>query len=225
MPGMCLIGLNTAIEPYSFAIVENGSVLDSVITSSTYTVSEQIMLAIDERLSRLSKQWTDVSGMVVVEGPGSYTGIRIGVSFAKTVAMVQTIPLVGVDVLTVLATQALFDKGVAMSVVKARKQEYNTRLFSFVENKVCPLSNQVCLSHDETVAVLRQFEAPIRVVGQVSALQETVENSELIFMEMAVTGEAVIKAGLDSHSRDGVLVGDYRQVVPKYSHFPHLVTS
>jgi tRNA threonylcarbamoyladenosine biosynthesis protein TsaB len=216
---MCVLGLNTAIEPYSFAIIQDGILLDSVLTSVTYAVSENIMLEVEARLRRLSKTWTDLEAIYVVDGPGSYTGLRIGISFVKTLAMVLNIPVYSVGALSVLASQVLHEKGVAMAVVGARKKEFNIQLFSFIQDKVSPLSPLMSFSQDELGHLLNQFESSIIVTGQVAGLkQDVLPTSPLIFIDAYVKGESVITFNEGGR-------GDYRRIMPKYSHVPILIKS
>jgi len=224
MRRMCVIGLNTAIEPYAFAILDGDAILDSVLTSVTYAVSENIMVEVEDRLKRLSKSWNDVDAVYVVDGPGSYTGLRIGVSFVKTLGMVRDIPVYGVDALTVLASQVLRQKGVAMAVVGARKNEYNIQLFSGASGRVHPLCPMTSFSHDDLCQVLSRFEEPIYVVGQVGKLKKEASNEScLVFIESPVRGEAVVSARIASPKTEYDDRGDYRRIMPKYSHLPVII--
>lgn len=101
---MISLFLNTSIDFLSVAIVRDGVVLDSFYTKLNNDLSKITLSVIDDMFSRLSISKRDIKRIVCVNGPGSFTGLRIGVTIAKVWAYSLNIDIVGVSSLFVLAT-------------------------------------------------------------------------------------------------------------------------
>lgn len=101
---MISLFLNTSVDFLSVAIVKDGVVLDSFYTKLNNDLSKITLSVIDDMLSRLSISKRDIERIVCVNGPGSFTGLRIGVTIAKVWAYSLNIDIVGVSSLYVLAT-------------------------------------------------------------------------------------------------------------------------
>lgn len=101
---MISLFLNTSVDFLSVALVKDGVVLDSFYTKLNNDLSKITLSVIDDMLSRLSISKKDIKRIVCVNGPGSFTGLRIGVTIAKVWAYSLNIDIVGVSSLYVLAT-------------------------------------------------------------------------------------------------------------------------
>lgn len=101
---MISLFLNTSVDFLSVAIVKDGVVLDSFYTKLNNDLSKITLSVIDDMFSRLSISKRDINRIVCVNGPGSFTGLRIGVTIAKVWAYSLNIDIVGVSSLYVLAT-------------------------------------------------------------------------------------------------------------------------
>lgn len=101
---MISLFLNTSVDFLSVAIVKDGVVLDSFYTKLNNDLSKITLSVIDDMLNRLSISKRDIERIVCVNGPGSFTGLRIGVTIAKVWAYSLNIDIVGVSSLYVLAT-------------------------------------------------------------------------------------------------------------------------
>src|SRR5690606_31260140 len=86
------------------------------------THSLRLMPAIVQLMNDLNMKPNDLDKIVVANGPGSYTGVRIGVTTAKTLAWSLNIPVVGVSSLEVLAYQGRFFNGFVSPFFDARRQ-------------------------------------------------------------------------------------------------------
>ena len=103
---MIWLGIDTANTPLAVALVKDGQVLANEVTNIKLNHSGGAMLAIERLLTRVKLTAQDIDAVAVSEGPGSYTGIRIGVTIAKTLAWTLNKPLVGVSSLKMLAANA-----------------------------------------------------------------------------------------------------------------------
>ena len=101
---MISLFLNTSVDFLSVAIVKDDVVLDSFYTKLNSDLSKITLSVIDDMLNRLSISKRDIDKIVCVNGPGSFTGLRIGVTIAKVWAYSLNIDIIGVSSLYVLAT-------------------------------------------------------------------------------------------------------------------------
>ncbi|WP_010291028.1 tRNA (adenosine(37)-N6)-threonylcarbamoyltransferase complex dimerization subunit type 1 TsaB [Kurthia massiliensis] len=119
---MIWLGIDTSNTPLAVALVKDGQVLANEVTNIKLNHSGGAMLAIERLLQRVNLTAQDIDAFAVSEGPGSYTGIRIGVTIAKTLAWTMKKPLVGVSSLKMLAANAAMYTGVVCTLIDARRQ-------------------------------------------------------------------------------------------------------
>lgn len=106
IPSVTLLSFDTSTASLAVAIVRDGEVMDSMITFTERNHSVRIVSEIKELLLRNRLQARDLDGIAVGQGPGSYTGVRIAVTVAKTLAWTWSKPLIGVSSLEALALGA-----------------------------------------------------------------------------------------------------------------------
>jgi len=136
---MLLLALETSTMTGSVALVEappqeKGSCREEKILAE-YTVnlpgthSERLMPTIDRLLKEASVSIGDIQGIALAWGPGSFTGLRIGVSTVKGLAYALRVPVVGVPTLDALAQNVRFASSLICPVLDARKKEVYAALF------------------------------------------------------------------------------------------------
>ncbi|OUS01282.1 tRNA (adenosine(37)-N6)-threonylcarbamoyltransferase complex dimerization subunit type 1 TsaB [Flavobacteriales bacterium 33_180_T64] len=94
-----------------------------------YSHAESLHVFIDTVLKSATIQKTDLDAIAVSKGPGSYTGLRIGVSAAKGLSYALDIPLISISTLEALAHQVPIDAGVIVSMLDARRQEVYSAIY------------------------------------------------------------------------------------------------
>ncbi len=131
------------------------------------TYSEQLLPTVGEMLSEANVRLSDLSGVVVVRGPGSFTGIRIGVSAAKGLAEGLSIPVIGLSRLELLARKS--PGGSAVAVLDAGRGEF---FAGFYRDGVC--ETEALLTRDALSQAVAGSGLPILVCedGVSSALGE-----------------------------------------------------
>lgn len=119
---MIWLGIDTANAPLSVAIVKDGRVVAETVQNMKVTHSVGAMPAVEELFAKANMKPSQIDAVAISEGPGSYTGVRIGVTIAKTLAWTLKKPLVGVSSLQVLAANAKLFNGVICPLFDARRQ-------------------------------------------------------------------------------------------------------
>ena len=125
-----ILNLETATKNCSVAVAKNGQVLAfRDMAELGYSHAEKLHVFIEEVLKEAGLQFKDLNAIAVGQGPGSYTGLRIGVSAAKGLSFALGIPLIAVDTLAVLAAQAKVSDGSIVPLIDARRMEVYSAVF------------------------------------------------------------------------------------------------
>ncbi|WP_336637156.1 tRNA (adenosine(37)-N6)-threonylcarbamoyltransferase complex dimerization subunit type 1 TsaB [Lysinibacillus fusiformis] len=160
---MIWLGIETANTPLSIAVVKDGKVVAEMVQNIKLTHSAGAMPAIEEVMARIDVRPNDLDAIAVSEGPGSYTGVRIGVTLAKTLAWSLQTPLVGVSSLKTLAANATLYNGLICPIFDARRGNVYTAVYqgetleAFVEDHHAHI--------DDLLVRLKALEQPILFVG------------------------------------------------------------
>ena len=118
---MLTIAIDTSNTTLSIALVEDNQILYEIIETTKNDHSRRLMPAIDRMFKQTQRFPKDLDLISVAKGPGSYTGVRIGVTVAKTLAWTLKKPLVGVSSLEILARN-LYEEGYVVPLFDARRQ-------------------------------------------------------------------------------------------------------
>ena len=100
---MFVLAIDTSNTTLSVALVENNEILIEVVEATKNDHSKRLMPTIEALFKKVNRTPKELDLIAVAEGPGSYTGVRIGVTVAKTLAWTLNKPLVGVSSLEILA--------------------------------------------------------------------------------------------------------------------------
>lgn len=160
---MIWLGIETANAPLSVAVVKDGKVLAEVVQNIKVTHSAGAMPAIETILANVGVKPNELEAIAVSEGPGSYTGVRIGVTLAKTLAWTLQKPLVGVSSLKVLAANAALFNGLICPIFDARRGNVYTAVYK--GPKLDVVIEDYHDHIDGLLARLKDLDAPILFIG------------------------------------------------------------
>ena len=126
---MILMGIDSSVPRASIALLEDGRVLGQAEVVKSATVSNQILSLIDGVLTSSGTSLKDLDGFCLTTGPGSFTGLRVGVSILKGLLLATPKPFIKVDTLEALALQAMPTGDKICAVLDARKKEVYAACF------------------------------------------------------------------------------------------------
>ena len=126
---MKILALETSAKSVSAAVVENGAVLASAYQNMGLTHSVTLMPLVDSMLKNAGLAAKDMELIAVAAGPGSFTGLRIGVSAAKGLAWALELPCCGVSTLEAMAENARAFEGTVICAMDARRQQMYNAVF------------------------------------------------------------------------------------------------
>ncbi|MDP5096197.1 MAG: tRNA (adenosine(37)-N6)-threonylcarbamoyltransferase complex dimerization subunit type 1 TsaB [Flavobacterium sp.] len=119
-----ILNIETATKNCSVALAKEGKTIAcKEIAEQNFSHAEKLHVFIEELLLENQLIFSDLAAIAVSQGPGSYTGLRIGVSSAKGFCYALNIPLIAIDTLQLLANQVRIDDGIIISMIDARRME------------------------------------------------------------------------------------------------------
>ena len=126
-----ILTIETATKNCSVTLAKEGiTILCKEIAEEGYSHAERLHVFIEEIIKEAGISFQDLSAIAVSQGPGSYTGLRIGVSAAKGLCFALDIPLIAVDTLQVLASQAKVSNCLIIPMLDARRMEVYSAVFT-----------------------------------------------------------------------------------------------
>ncbi|ARK21382.1 tRNA (adenosine(37)-N6)-threonylcarbamoyltransferase complex dimerization subunit type 1 TsaB [Sporosarcina sp. P26b] len=176
---MIWLGIDTANSPLSVAIVKDNVLLIEESSMMKINHSLRAMPAVEEACRKADITPSEIDAIAVSEGPGSYTGVRIGVTIAKTLAWTLDKPLYGVSSLKALAMNGQLFNGLVCSLIDARRSNVYAGVYRAEgEGLVNVLEDQHC-ALVELLEKLQEYNEPVLFVGEDVKLHEAVIRERL----------------------------------------------
>ena len=177
-----ILNIETATINCSVSIAKNGELLIyKDINTGNYSHAEQLHPLIDTLLNEAGLELKDFSAIAVGKGPGSFTGLRIGVSAAKGLCFALEIPLLAIDSLSILAHSLEIEKGFIIPLIDARRMEVYTAVYDSDYKMIDPIQAKILDSESFNVFL---EESPIYFIGDgVEKFQEVCKHSNAIFKD------------------------------------------
>lgn len=166
---MKILSVDCSASPASAAITENGKIIASAYTNVKITHSQTLMPMIESVLNTSQTDFAQIGGLAVSYGPGSFTGIRIGISAIKGLAAPENIPCVGVSTLLAMAYNLLITDCIVCAVMDARCNQVYNGIFDIsggTVTRLCPDRALMCEELKEEIKKISQTgEKRIIIVG------------------------------------------------------------
>lgn len=163
---MTVLAMDTSNQALGVALLEEDKVIGEYITNLKKNHSVRIMPAIEMLMKDCERTPEDLTKIVVAKGPGSYTGVRIGVTIAKTMAWSLNIPLVGISSLETLASGAgRYFNGVVSPLFDARRGQVYTGLYQFQNRQLETVRDDRLVMIADWAQQLAESTQPVLFVG------------------------------------------------------------
>ena len=162
---MKILALETSAKAVSAAVVENGKILCSGYQDTGLTHSRTLMPIVEHILKNTGIPMAQIDAVAVAAGPGSFTGIRIGVSAAKGLAFAIEKPAVTVSTLAAMARSVAFRDGLIVCAMDARRNQVYNALFEAKDGVLTRLTEDRAIGLTELTEELRNDPRPKTVVG------------------------------------------------------------
>lgn len=183
-----LLAVDTATQSCGVAIIGDGLARMELILNYGGTHTKQVLAAIDAALSLEGGSLTQIDAFAVTRGPGSFTGLRIGISTVKGLALATDKPIIGISSLEVLAHQVAGDAARVCSMIDARRNEIYWCIYRREDDGLVALSDEQ--------------------VGPIDKLAPQVDKS-CVFIGNAVHQYAARLPGFDNQAIQKACVADH----------------
>jgi tRNA threonylcarbamoyladenosine biosynthesis protein TsaB len=216
---MTILAIDTSNYPLGVALIEDNQVLGEYITNLKKNHSVRIMPAIQTLMKDCERVPAQLTKIVVAKGPGSYTGVRIGVTIAKTMAWSLKIPLVGVSSIEIIAAGSgrYFD-GYISPLIDARRGQVYTGLYEYQSGELTTVKEDRLVLSADWATALKEAKKPILFVGNDLPLHQTV-------IEETLSTKAVFAAITEHNPRPSelALLGKDKQGEDIHSFVPNYI--
>ena len=182
---MKILALETSAKSVSAAVVENGAVLASSYQNTGLTHSRTLMPLVDGMLRAADLKLEQMELIAVAQGPGSFTGLRIGVSAAKGLAWAKELPCCGVSTLLAMAQNLRHTNATIVCAMDARRNQVYNAVFRAENGQLTRLTEDRAVSLAELAEELKNTEGTKFVVGDGAKLCYTYLTQQGIPCRMA----------------------------------------
>ena len=162
---MKILAMDTATVVSSVAVATEDRVVAELTAETRFTHSETLVENIEEVMRLADVKREDLSAVAVSLGPGSFTGLRIGLAAAKAIAYALSIPLVGVPTLEVLAAAFPSPGAIVAPLIDAQKGNGYFALYRWTENGLVCERDVAVASPQEIADTIVREQGPVTVAG------------------------------------------------------------
>lgn len=162
---MFVLGIDSATPVAAAAVAGEGGILAERMVLNQRTHSVNLLPMIKAVLEESEVDRREIAGIAVSGGPGSFTGLRIGMSTAKALAQVWGKPVVGISTLETLAFPLAGHGSLVCPVLNARKNEVYTAIYDCTGSVPNCLTGHMSVKPEKLVEILLQFKKPVSFLG------------------------------------------------------------
>ena len=191
---MKILGIDTSSMAASVAVIEDNKLICEYTINTKKTHSQKLMPMIENMLGLSDLNVREIDAIAVCEGPGSFTGLRIGMATAKAIAHVNDIPVIGVNSLEALAANMnLCDKKIC-SILDAQRNQVYTGRYQYEGTKLVEIKEIGIQQIDELLEELAHSGEQWILVGEAVYKYED-KIREISNIEIPASSNNVTKAG------------------------------
>ena len=162
---MKILAFETSAKAASVALMENGKLLGEAYQNTGLTHSQTLMVMAEDLLKACNLIPKDVEAVAVAAGPGSFTGVRIGVAAAKGFAWGAELPCYGVSTLEAMARNLGVYQGYVVPAMDARRSQVYTAIFHAEKGVLTRLEADMAISLEELKEKIKNISEPVFLVG------------------------------------------------------------
>lgn len=175
-----ILNIETATKNCSVSISKEGKTIACrEIASQNFSHAEKLHVFIEELLKETGINYKDLAAVAISQGPGSYTGLRIGVSAAKGFCYALSIPLIAIDTLELLARKITITEGIIVPMIDARRMEVYSAFFDVDYTKTRKVEAEIIDSNSYA-----EIQKAMHLVGDgISKFKDVLTGEKFIFHE------------------------------------------
>lgn len=167
---MKILAIDSSAKSASVAIVEDGRLLGEFFVNVGLTHSQTLLSMVESTLKNTNVKVEEINAFAVSSGPGSFTGLRIGIAAIKGLAFEREIPCIEVSTLYSMAYNFIDSNVVVCAVMDARCNQVYNAIFDVCDEKITRLTPDRTISIDELHSELKSIEKKVVFVGDGAVL-------------------------------------------------------
>lgn len=217
---MIILALDTSAATASAAVTQDGYLTGEISIRNGKTHSQKVIPMIESMLESLDHKSKDIDLFAVANGPGSFTGLRIGVVTMKAMAYALNKPIVEVSTLMALACTVDEQEGLVCPIMDARNRQVYTGLYKIGNDSVSILQQECGIKIEELINTLKSHNTTIHFVGDAVPLYKDFITEQGIKAYYAsddiFTHRAATVAWIAGLKHNNGKITDAFQAVPNY---------
>ena len=217
---MLTLAFETSAKAASVALTENGKLLGESYQNTGLTHSQTLMVMAEDLLKQCGKTVSNLTAVAVAEGPGSFTGVRIGVAAAKGFAWGRELPCYGISTLEAMAVSLGAWEGHVCACMDARRRQVYNALFLINGGAVERVTDDRAIALADLKTELEHVDGPIFLVGDGATLTHKTLSAEIPNLilppEHRLHQRAVGVALLAEQKQQAGEIGDANALSPNY---------
>jgi tRNA threonylcarbamoyladenosine biosynthesis protein TsaB len=162
---MKILGIDSTAKTASVGITEDNKVIDHILVNQGLTHSETLLPLIDNILKKNNLTIDDMDAFAVNNGPGSFTGVRIGVAVVKGLAFKSHKPCFEVSTLDSIAYNCKSKEGMVVSVIDARRNQMYNALYTSNGDSLTRLTEDRSLLIEDLYKDIKDYSGKVYIVG------------------------------------------------------------
>jgi len=218
-----ILAVDSSAVTAGCAVCRNGEVLAHKLEKSGLTHSQTLLPLIDSVLKEAGVSVTDIDILAVSSGPGSFTGVRIGISTVKGISFTYNIPCVGVSTLDAIAYGAIELNGYIVAVMDARREQVYNAIYKISDGMIEKLTEDRAIAISQLADEIEQLDGEVWFCGDGALLCYNILKDKLSGVKIVPdnilyqSGMGVARAALAS-GKDAVVSGE--SLLPTYLRLP-----
>ena len=176
---MLILAFETSAKAASVALTQDGTLLGESYQNTGLTHSQTLMVMAEDLLKQCSKTVADLDAVAVAEGPGSFTGVRIGVAAAKGLSWGAELPCYGISTLEAMAVSLGIYEGYVCPCMDARRNQVYNAMFYVNHGQLERIREDRAIALADLKTELEQLNGPIYLVGDGSRLTHKTLSAEI----------------------------------------------
>lgn len=195
-----ILNIETATKNCSVSLSENGETIAfKELATESFSHAEKLHVFIADVLKEVNLNFKGLNAIAVSQGPGSYTGLRIGVSSVKGLCYALNLPMISIDTLALLANQISIEEGIVVPMIDARRLEVYAAFYDTNGNQIREIKAEVI---DENT--YSEISEKMHLVGDGALkLKSILTNDKFIFHDDVVfpSAKEMSKIAFDKYKK------------------------
>lgn len=213
---MKILAVDTSSFPASVAVCDDGVILGEYVIRNQRKHSQNIMVMIERLLADLSLDISHIDLFAVTNGPGSFTGLRIGISTVRALAQAMNKPVVSINTLKTLAYNISYSNDIIIPMLDARRDEVFTAAYKFGETGITEVTEPCVMTINEIADKYKGQKTVLLGDGVLIHYVELIKHGFKFapVQLMETRASALCAAAMDAFKNNELT--DYNGVLPLY---------